>query len=161
MWVISMELKEIRVKNNMTQSEAAKALGVSLRSYKSYENEIEKKSTRKYYYLCETLMKFNQVDENHGILSIDCIREGVQKIFSNYDIKFCYLFGSYAKGYAKDDSDIDLLIDTEITGLDFFGLVEELRVELNKKVDLLRLKDISSNLELLKEILKDGVKIYG
>ena len=156
-----MELKEIRKEKNITQNDAADMLGVSLRSYKSYENEIEKRSTKKYFYLCETLMRLNQIDEEHGILSIERIREGVKKICSNYDINFCYLFGSYAKGYAKDDSDVDLLVDTDVTGLNFFGLVEELRVELNKKVDLIRLKDISNNSELLREILKDGVKLYG
>ena len=156
-----MELKEIRNEKNMTQSEASKALGVSLRSYKSYENEIEKKSTRKYMYLCETLEKYNQIDEKHGILTLERIREGVNKICSKYNINFCYLFGSYAKKYAKDESDIDLLVDTDITGLNFYGLVEELRVELKKEVDLIRLKDILNNNDLLKEILKDGVKIYG
>ena len=156
-----MELKEIRNEKNMTQSEASKALGVSLRSYKSYENEIEKKSTRKYMYLCEALEKYNQIDEKHGILTLERIREGVNKICSKYDVNFCYLFGSYAKKYAKDDSDIDLLIDTNVTGLNFFGLVEELRVELKKEVDLMRLKDILNNGVLLKEVLKDGVKIYG
>lgn len=156
-----MELKEIRREKKMTQNDAANVLGVSLRSYKSYENEIEKRSTRKYAYLCETLIKYNQIDEEHGIVSIERIREGVNKILSNYDVNFCYLFGSYAKGYAKDDSDIDLLIDTEITGLKFFGLIEELREELKKKIDLIRLKDILNGGDLLKEIMKDGVKIYG
>ena len=112
-------------------------------------------------YLCETLEKYNQIDEKHGILTLECIREGVNKICSKYDVNFCYLFGSYAKKYAKDDSDIDLLIDTNVTGLNFFGLVEELRVELKKEVDLIRLKDILNNGDLLKEVLKDGVKIYG
>ena len=73
----------------------------------------------------------------------------------------CYLFGSYAKGYATEKSDVDLLVDTDITGLDFFGLVEEFRESLHKKVDLLRLEDIRDNKEILLEILKDGIKLYG
>ena len=156
-----MELKEIRNEKKMTQLDAANVLGISLRSYKSYENEIDKKSTRKYAYLCESLTKYNQIDEEHGILSLESIREGVAKVFSNYEVNFCYLFGSYAKGYAKGDSDIDLFIDTDITGLKFFGLVEELRVGLKKKVDLLRLKDNLNNVELMKDIMKEGIKIYG
>ena len=58
-------------------------------------------------------------------------------------------------------SDIDLLIDTEVTGLDFFGLIEELRQSLHKKIDLLKINQLDNNQELLKEILKDGIKIYG
>ena len=73
----------------------------------------------------------------------------------------CALFGSYAKGYAGDESDVDLCVCTSLTGLAFVGLIEELRLALHKKVDLLRLSDISDNLDLLKEIMKDGIKIYG
>ena len=58
-------------------------------------------------------------------------------------------------------SDIDLLIDSDITGLDFFGLVEELRQTLHKKIDLLRINQLENNQELLREIMKDGIKIYG
>ena len=36
------ELKEARKRNGFTQEEAARFLGVSLRSYKSYETEKEK-----------------------------------------------------------------------------------------------------------------------
>jgi len=80
---------------------------------------------------------------------------------SKYKINFCYLFGSYAKGKAKDDSDVDLLISTEIKGLKFFGLVEELRNALQKKVDVIEVAGLKDNVELLEEILKDGIKIYG
>ena len=36
------ELKELRIEKELTQQEAADLVGVSLRSYKSYENEEEK-----------------------------------------------------------------------------------------------------------------------
>ena len=74
---------------------------------------------------------------------------------------FCYLFGSYAKDTANESSDIDLLISTELTGLEFFGMVEELREALHKKVDVLNVSQLKDNIELTKEILKDGIKIYG
>lgn len=72
-----------------------------------------------------------------------------------------YLFGSYAKGRATETSDVDILVSTSVTGLEFFGLVEELRVELHKKVDVLDKNQLTGNLELTEEILKDGIKIYG
>lgn len=37
------ELKDIRIEKRMTQQEVADLVGISLRSYKSYENEEEKK----------------------------------------------------------------------------------------------------------------------
>ena len=53
------------------------------------------------------------------------------------EIEYCYLFGSYAKGTANDNSDVDLMVKTDISGLKFYDLIEKLREELNKKVDLL------------------------
>ena len=66
-------------------------------------------------------------------------------MFKNYDIIFCYIFGSYAKNNATPLSDVDLLIDSEVTGLDYFGLVEDLRQGLHKKVDLIKLSQLENN----------------
>jgi predicted nucleotidyltransferase len=82
-------------------------------------------------------------------------------VLDEYSVKYCILFGSYAKGSANEKSDVDLVISTEVTGLRFFGIAERLRRELHKKVDLLDLRQLNNNAELLDEILKDGVKIYG
>jgi predicted nucleotidyltransferase len=71
------------------------------------------------------------------------------------------LFGSYAKGKATPTSDVDLLVYTTVSGLEFYGLVEELREKLKKKVDVLDQKQIADNFELTNEILKDGIKLYG
>ena len=46
-------------------------------------------------------------------------------------------------------------------GLKFFGLVEEIREALHKRVDVLDINQLKDNLELTEEILRDGVKIYG
>ena len=40
-------------------------------------------------------------------------------------------------------------------------LVERLRESLHKKVDLLDINQVVNNAELLNEVLKEGVKIYG
>lgn len=154
-------LKEIRKEKRLTQEQAAKLLKVSVRSYKSYENEKEKTGTLKYNYLHETLSAYNPIDEEHGILSLEEIEQICKSVFENYAISFCYLFGSYAKKTAREDSDIDLLIDTTVTGLRYYALVEDLRVALKKKVDVLDLKQLNQNDELLREVLKDGIKIYG
>jgi len=71
------------------------------------------------------------------------------------------LFGSYAKGYAKENSDIDLCVSTNLTGLRFVGLSEAIRDVLHKRIDLIRFNNLSDNFELVSEIMKDGIKIYG
>ena len=40
-------------------------------------------------------------------------------------------------------------------------MVEELREALHKKVDALDLKQLDHNMDLVYEVLKDGIKIYG
>lgn len=155
------DLKSIRLDKELTQQQAAGIVGISLRSYKSYENDLDKRGNLKYNYIYEKLSQINPIDEEHGIVDLEYIKRKCSKVFDKYKINFCYLFGSYAKGKAKDDSDVDLLISTEIKGLKFFGLVEELRNSLQKKVDVIEVAVLKDNVELLEEILKDGIKIYG
>lgn len=153
-------LKELRLSKGLTQKEACVLLGVSLRSYKTYENDDGKIGTLKYNYMIERLEKYVPIDEEHGILTLDDIKSACRSVLDEYPVKYCILFGSYSKGAATEKSDVDLLISTEITGLRFFGIAERLRTTLKKKVDLLDLKQLSENRDLIDEILKDGIKIY-
>lgn len=155
------ELKTLRLEKKMTQQQVADLVGISLRSYKAYENEIEKENSVKYNYIIDILKKTNVIDEDHGILEADDIIKKCNELFRRYDINYCYLFGSYTKGKATDVSDVDLLISANITGLKFYGSVEDIRAALHKKVDVLDINQLKDNLELMNEILKDGVKIYG
>lgn len=155
------ELKQLRISKNLTQQMAAERMGISLRSYVSYENDKDKTNSIKYKFMLKELENINLIDEEHGILSIDDITKACQKVFAEYKVDYCILFGSYAKGKATEASDIDLLISTEITGLKFFGLAEQLREELHKKVDLLDRRQLANNAELLDDVLKEGIRIYG
>lgn len=154
-------IKELRIEKKLTQQQVADIVGISLRSYKSYENDSDKVGTIKYNYIIEMLKKINPIDEEHGIVSIDDIKEKCSRIFDNYDVEYCYLFGSYAKGKASQTSDVDLLISSNVKGIKYFGLVEEIRNALNKKVDALDINQLKDNMDLVQEILKDGIKIYG
>lgn len=155
------KLKALRIEKKMTQQQVADLAQISLRSYKSYENEPEKADTIKYNFILELLRKTNVIDEENGILEMDGIIKKCRSIFEKYDVNYCYLFGSYAKGKATDISDVDLLISANIKGLKFYGLIEEIRSSLHKKVDILDVNQLKDNIELVEEILKDGIKIYG
>ena len=146
------ELRDIRSEKKLTQKEAADLMGVSLRSYISYENDLVKEDTPKYRFI---------LDEEHGILSLDEIKEICSQILPEYEVDYCYLFGSYAKGKAQGTSDVDLLVATPVTGLKYYELVESLREALHKKVDLLDLRQVLNNEKLLNEVLKVGIRIYG
>ncbi len=160
--VIKVKLKEYRKLLGITIKEASIATRVPLRTYIRYEKDNEYGSSLKRNQILLLLKTKYGITEKKGILSIDQIKKGVKTVLSKYneDVSFCYLFGSYAKGYAKEDSDVDLFISTTIKGLPFVGLIEELRESLNKKIDLIRLSDMSDNVSLINEVMKDGIKIY-
>ncbi len=156
-----MTLRELRKNKGITQQQAADFVGMPLRTYSNYENDLKKQSSIKYKYMVEKLYAYGYVDEENGVLTLEEIKRTCVNILSRYPVEYCYLFGSYAKGKATPSSDVDLLIYTTLSGLKFYGLVEELREELKKKVDVLNQKQIIDNFELTNEILKDGIKIYG
>ena len=158
---IVMTLGELRKSKGITQQKAADFIGIPLRTYCNYENEPKKQNGLKYNYMLEALRAYGYVDETHGILTVDEIKNACVEVFASYPVSYCYLFGSYAKGKATAESDVDLLVYTTVTGIEFFGLVEELREKLKKKVDVLDQKQLENNFVLTNEILKDGVKIYG
>jgi predicted nucleotidyltransferase len=156
-----MSIKELRQSLNLTQKEVSEMVDIPLRTYINYENDETKKGTIKYLYIKDRLESYGFIDETHGILSIDKIKEICSSVGSKYNVEYIYLFGSYAKDNADALSDVDLLVSTSITGMKFFGLIEELREGLKKKVEVITLPSLENNQELLNEILKDGIKIYG
>ena len=73
-----------------------------------------------------------------------------------YKVDACYLFGSYAKGKARSDSDIDLMIVSELEGIEYYQLLGDLENRLKEKIDLIRLEAAIQNVKLMNEILKEG-----
>ena len=156
-----MTLKELRSSKSLTQKAAAALCGIPLRTYVRYENNPDAEGSLKYQYLFQEISQYGFVDENHGVLSKDDIVRSCNLVFQTYPVEYCYLFGSYAKGLASETSDVDLLLRTDTTGIKFYGLVERLREALKKNVDVLEVRQLTNNPELINEILRDGVKIYG
>lgn len=98
---------------------------------------------------------------NNQTYTVAQIQDLLVPIFREYNIRKAVLFGSYAKGSAKDKSDIDLLVDSGLKGLAFFGLLEDVVNVLGKDVDLLDTSQVVPNSDVDNEISKTGVLIYG
>ena len=94
-------------------------------------------------------------------VTVEEIRKKVAPIAEEYRLSRVYLFGSYAKGTAKQNSDVDVLIETRRP----FGEYEEEQVRramtaaLQAKVDCFLLKEPrdASLLEKQRERYKDAV----
>lgn len=164
MVIKDMTLKETRELYHISQATAAITINVPLRTYIRYESDESYGNSLKRQSMIAVLINSYEITETKGLYTIEQIRVIISNLIkSEYKdaVAFCYLFGSYAKGYAKDNSDIDLCVSTSLSGLKFVGLVESFREALHKKVDVIRLSDLSNNVELVNEIMKDGIKIYG
>jgi hypothetical protein len=48
--------------------------------------------------------------KNTAFLTLENIQRIVTSILQQYDVDYCYLFGSYARSEAREDSDVDLLV---------------------------------------------------
>lgn len=95
------------------------------------------------------------------IYTIPAIKSLLQPVFDGYKIKKAVLFDSYAKGAAAQNSDVDILVDSGLKGLAFFGLLEDVVNALDKNVDLLDTSQIVPDSLVDKEIAEHGVLIYG
>lgn len=89
---------------------------------------------------------------------IEKIKKIVVPILKQHKVKRAGIFGSYARGEQKKDSDVDILIEIEnISLLDFVGIKLDLEEAIRKKVDLVEYRAIKPLIK--KYILDDEVKI--
>lgn len=118
---------------------------------------------------------FNEVKITEKIYTIDEIKQLTKNIFKKYGVEKAYLFGSYARGEAKKNSDIDIMIKKgELQSLlQLSGLGNDLTETLRKEFDIITEETFTSGQdkhedELVKkankffynEILKERILIY-
>lgn len=98
------------------------------------------------------------------------ISQRVLPVALKYKLPAVYLFGSYARGTATEDSDIDLLVDT--TGTDLKSLFAlgalycDLEEALAKKIDLITVSSLEqearmpSDTDFRAAVMKERVELY-
>ncbi len=97
---------------------------------------------------------------NNKIYSIEEIQSRISPIAMRYGVERVYLFGSYAKGCATAESDVDLRIDKgSLRGLfALSGMRLDICNALSKNVDLLTTNSLDENFR--GRIQNDEVLIY-
>ena len=95
------------------------------------------------------------------VMSITDITYIVKPLADKYNIQQVYLFGSYAREEATEDSDIDILVcggdKFKLTMV--FAFAEELRKALNKDVDVFEINEINQESDFYKTIMKERVLV--
>lgn len=136
------------------------------KNYKMYPFRIKKTET-------EILQKLDEVpnrngyiqnlimeDINPSVLTIKEIKDCIKPIMKKHGIKNVYLFGSYSRGEANRDSDVDIYCDSGDVDTLFKQVAfnEELEKALGKKVDLIT---IGSRMHdyFRKQLEEDMIKI--
>ena len=98
---------------------------------------------------------------NDKVFTITDIKALVKPIAEKYNVDEIYLFGSYARDEADQNSDLDFLVfggqNFKLTMI--FSLAEELRAILNKKVDVFEINEINRDSEFYRTIMKERLRV--
>jgi len=96
------------------------------------------------------------------MLTIQQIKDSVTSYFKDKPVKKVYLFGSYARGEAKENSDVDILFSlNENTRISYFGLAQyliDLENIFSRKVDLVEEETLYPRVK--KEIEANKILLY-
>lgn len=152
--------------------------------------EIKERNEKKYYYRVLSVRKGNRVSKKRKYLGknlskkelskkereadknlildrrkpadkeLEKIKSKIIRILKENKVKRAGIFGSYARGEQKKDSDIDILVeinDKNLSLLGFVGIKIKLEDNLGKKVDLVEYSEIKPQIK--QRVLKEQVKI--
>ena len=101
------------------------------------------------------------------IYTLDELREKIKPIAEKYEIPAVYIFGSYARGEATEDSDVDVLFDgrsPKLRGMMIGALYSDLEDSLQKQLSLVEeaaLKRPRARERFVSNVYRERVKIYG
>jgi len=98
------------------------------------------------------------------VYNIDEIQLILAPIAMKYNVDRVFLFGSYARGEANGDSDMDFIIDKgRLRGLQLAGMLGDLQEKFGKTVDLLTTTGISKTTDdfsFRQQVERDMVVVY-
>ena len=96
------------------------------------------------------------------MLSVRDIKNFIEPVVRDTNVVRVVLFGSYAKGTANINSDIDLYVFSggAITGLAFYDLKAKIEDALATQVDLIPDLDVITDSPVHRHILESGVVVY-
>ncbi len=93
-------------------------------------------------------------------LTASAVSRLLTPVFREYNVRRAILFGSAAKGTAQENSDLDIVVDSGLKGLQFVGLCEDIRRTVHREIDLFDVTHIRKDSVVDHEIRKTGVVIY-
>lgn len=94
-------------------------------------------------------------------LSRSEIEKHIKTLLLKYHAEYAILFGSYARGDASSESDIDVIVvgGAYFRAKDIFAFGEELRQLTQKNVDAFEIREVNKNTEFYENVMREGVRI--
>lgn len=94
-------------------------------------------------------------------LSRQEIENLIKELLRKYHADHAILFGSYARGEADENSDIDVIVfgGDGFRAADIFAFGEELRELSQRKVDAFEIREINKDTDFYNNALREGVRI--
>ncbi|MCD8365461.1 MAG: nucleotidyltransferase domain-containing protein [Clostridiales bacterium] len=97
----------------------------------------------------------------NDVLTIEKISELVKPIALKYKVKEIYLFGSYARGEATEESDLDFLVfgGSQFKLTMIFALAEDLRDIFGKDVDVFEINEVNKESDFYQAVMKERLLV--
>ncbi len=96
-----------------------------------------------------------------AVITLENITALVKPLSEKYHVKKIYLFGSYARGEADENSDLDFLvyIDERFKLTNVLALGEDLREALQKKVDIFEIHELNKDSEFYRNVMEEKILV--
>ena len=150
----------------MNQKRAQYINDFNKENYKMYQFRIKRSDTRLINKLDSVSNRNNYLtnlileDIEPNVLTIKEIKEKIRPVIEKHGIKDVYLFGSYARGEATRNSDVDIYCDGgDVKTLwEHSSLEDELKEALGKEVDVVTIGSQMHDF-FRQQLEKDMIKI--
>lgn len=98
---------------------------------------------------------------SNTIYTLEKIKDIVTPIANKYNVQSIYLFGSYARGEATENSDLDFLVfgGDKFNLTNIFALAEDLRMAFQRQVDVFEISEINTDSDFYSTIMNERLNV--
>ena len=105
-------------------------------------------------------MRRNSATSNAQVYTLNQLRDMVNPLVERYGMRGASVFGSYARGEANAESDIDVLLDggDSFRRINVFAVAEDLHEASGKRVDVYELSELDEG-PFREAVLREAVAL--